>query len=642
MKMKSNTAKRLCLLPALLALAITAEAKVELPQFVTDSMVVQQQSNWRIEGKASGKVKVTTSWNGKTIVATTDADGHFAVTLATPAAGGPHRITFDDGERLTLRDIYSGEVWLCSGQSNMEMPVGGWGKVMNYEQEIADADYDNIRFLQVQKQIGYRTADDTNINMGGWRTCSPATVENFSSIAYFYAREMAKKLGVHVGVIDCTWGGTPAEAWTSFEGVKSVPGFEKEAQLLTTANFDAANMKQLYEKEIEEWMRLASSGSKTFDAARYDASLPTMTLPCEWEKASLPDFDGIVWFQHTIDIPADWAGKAVELRLGMIDDEDVTYVNGTKIAEGSGYNVKRSYTIPAELVKAGRSVISVRVSDFGGGGGIWGDAADMVAVQGEKSISLAGNWHYSVAADFGKLPRRPVSVESSSFPCVLYNAMLYPLHTMPVKGVLWYQGCANVGRDAQYSVLFKRLINDWRTLWGNEQLPFYFVQLAGYLQPKLIQPDSQWAALRQAQADALELDNTAMAVAIDIGNPDDIHPKNKQEVARRLSLIALRHTYGRGEVICEAPKPVSLGAAGNDALVKFDNEVKADGAAPQGFIALVGGQWVRPEAKIVDHNVVRLTAGGKIEQVKYNWADYPDGNLRGITGLPVAPFKMGE
>ena len=632
--MDKNSIRRMCIAPALLAVSLVAGAKVELPQFVTDSMVIQQKSNLKIEGKASRNVKVTTSWNGKTTVANTDGNGHFTVTLATPKAGGPHKITFDDGERLTLRDIYSGEVWLCSGQSNMEMPVGGWGKVMNYEQEIANANYKNIRFLQVQKQIGYKPADDTNINMGGWRTCSPATVENFSSIAYFYAREMSAKLGVHVGVIDCTWGGTPAEAWTSYEGVKSVPGFEKETQLLSEGNFDAAKMKQLYEKEIEEWMKVASSGSKTFDAGRYDASLPKMALPCEWEKSALPDFDGIVWFQYAIDIPADWAGKAVELHLGMIDDEDVTYFNGTKIAEGSGYNVQRVYTVPAEMVKAGRSVISVRV--------IWGDAADMAAVQGGKRIALAGDWNYSIAADFSKLPRRPVSVESSSFPCVLYNAMLYPLHTMPVKGVLWYQGCANVGSDAQYSVLFKRLIADWRTLWNNEQLPFYFVQLAGFLQPQLIQPDSEWAALRQAQADALELDNTAMAVAIDIGNPDDIHPKNKQEVARRLSLIALNRTYGRGDVTFEAPKPVSLGAAGNDALVKFDNEVRADGGAPKGFIALVGGKWVRPEAKIVDHNVVRLTADGKIEQVKYDWADYPDGNLRGITGLPVAPFKMGE
>ena len=649
--MEKFSMRRMCIVPALLAASwLVAGAKVQLPQFVTDSMVVQQQSNWRIEGKASRNVKVTTSWNGKTTVATTGADGRFAVTLATPKAGGPHSITFDDGERLTLRDIYSGEVWLCSGQSNMEMPVGGWGKVMNYEQEIANANYKNIRLLQVQKQKGYKPADDTNINMGGWRTCSPATVENFSSIAYFYAREMAKKLGVHVGVIDCTWGGTSAEAWTSFEGVKTVPGFEEETRLLTEGDFESTKMKTLYEKmktlyekEIEERMRLASKDSMKFDAASYDATLPVMTLPCEWEKASLPDFDGIVWFQHTIDIPSEWAGKAVELHLGKIDDEDVTYFNGTKIAEGLGYNVKRVYTIPAELVKAGRSVIAVRVSDFGGGGGIWGEAADMEAVQGENRISLAGEWRYSIAANFGKMPRRPVSVESSNFPCVLYNAMLHPLHTMPVKGVLWYQGCANVGRDAQYSVLFKRLIADWRTLWGNEQMPFYFVQLAGFLQPQLIQPDSQWAALRQAQADALELDNTAMAVAIDIGNPNDIHPKNKQEVARRLSLIALSRTYGRRDVVSEAPKPTSLGAAGNDALVKFDNEVKiGDGTAPRGFIALVGGKWVRPEAKIVDHNVVRLTAGGRIEQVKYNWADYPDGNLRGITGLPVAPFEMGE
>ena len=629
--------KKLYLPACFLAMAQIAPAKVQLPNFITDSMVVQQQSSLTIEGKASHNVKITASWNGKPTHAKLDKNGNFSVSLATPPAGGPYTITFDDnGDRTILRDIYSGEVWLCSGQSNMEMPVGGWGCVMNYKEEIANAKYDNIRFLQVAKQTGFAPAKNTNVNMGGWRTCSPSTVENFSSIAYFYAREMAKRLGVHVGVIDCTWGGTPAEAWSSLDGVASVQGFESEVAKLRKIRPDINNM------EAHEWLALLEKSCKPFDASTFHESLPTMPVPCEWEKSALPDFDGIVWFQYSIDIPADWEGKPIEMHLGMIDDEDITYFNGTKIAQGSGYNVKRIYSIPADMVKAGRSVISVRVSDFRGGGGIWGEKADVKAVQGDKVISLAGNWKYFIATDLKSLPPRPASMEGSSYPTVLYNAMLYPLHIMPVKGVLWYQGCANVGRDAQYSLLFKRLIKDWRALWKNEQMPFYFVQLAGYLKPQFIQPNSEWAALRQAQADALSLDGTAMAVAIDIGNPNDIHPKNKQEVARRLSLIALNRTYGRGDVVYEAPKPVSFSTVGNDALVKFDGEVKADGGAPMGFIALVGGEWIRPEARITDFNVVRLTAHGHIEQVKYNWADYPDGNLRGITGLPVAPFALPQ
>ena len=477
--------KKLYLPACFLAMAQIAPAKVQLPNFITDSMVVQQQSSLTIEGKASHNVKITASWNGKPTHAKLDKNGNFSVSLATPPAGGPYTITFDDnGDRTILRDIYSGEVWLCSGQSNMEMPVGGWGCVMNYKEEIANAKYDNIRFLQVAKQTGFAPAKNTNVNMGGWRTCSPSTVENFSSIAYFYAREMAKRLGVHVGVIDCTWGGTPAEAWSSLDGVASVQGFESEVAKLRKIRPDINNM------EAHEWLALLEKSCKPFDASTFHESLPTMPVPCEWEKSALPDFDGIVWFQYSIDIPADWEGKPIEMHLGMIDDEDITYFNGTKIAQGSGYNVKRIYTIPADMVKAGRSVISVRVSDFRGGGGIWGEKADVKAVQGDKVISLAGNWKYFIATDLKSLPPRPASMEGSSYPTVLYNAMLYPLHIMPVKGVLWYQGCANVGRDAQYSLLFKRLIKDWRALWKNEQMPFYFVQLAGYLKPQFIQPNS--------------------------------------------------------------------------------------------------------------------------------------------------------
>ena len=630
--------KRILLTLAALGTALTMQAKVVLPGIFGDNMVLQQQSEAQFWGKVAPGKKVTIrpSWSAKPVTATAGRDGCWQAAVPTPEAGGPYTIELSDGETLKLRDVLIGEVWLCSGQSNMEMPVGGWGCVMNYKEEIANAKYDNIRFLQVAKQTGFAPAKNTNVNMGGWRTCSPSTVENFSSIAYFYAREMAKRLGVHVGVIDYTWGGTPAEAWSSLDGVASVQGFESEVAKLRKIRPDINNM------EAHEWLALLEKSCKPFDASTFHESLPTMPVPCEWEKSALPDFDGIVWLQYCIDIPDDWGGKPIEMHLGMIDDEDITYFNGTKIAQGSGYNVKRIYTIPANLVKAGRAVISVRVSDFRGGGGIWGEKADVKAVQGDKVISLAGNWKYFIATDLKSLPPRPASMEGSSYPTVLYNAMLYPLHIMPVKGVLWYQGCANVGRDAQYSLLFKRLIKDWRALWKNEQMPFYFVQLAGYLKPQFIQPDSEWAALRQAQADALTLDGTAMAVAIDIGNPYDIHPKNKQEVARRLSLIALNRTYGRGEVVCEAPKPVSYSTLGNDALVKFDGEVKADGGAPMGFIALVGGEWIRPEARITDFNVVRLTAHGHIEQVKYNWADYPDGNLRGTTGLPVAPFSLPQ
>lgn len=625
-------------------------AKVRLPHFVTDSMVVQQQSRWTVNGSADGtNVNVITSWNGKTSTAPVGANGRFSIEIITPTAGGPYTITFDDGSKTALRDVYSGEVWLCSGQSNMEMPVGGWGKVMNYVQEIAAARHPEVRFLQVKKQIAYTPQGDTEVNMGGWRTCTPSTVENFSSIAYFYAREMSRHLGVHVGVIDCTWGGTPAEAWSSFDGVSSVAGFENETHMLSANDFDKDRLKADYESRISRWMRLANSSGGQIDVNSSSLfilsgdNLPSMPVPKEWEKTALPDFNGIVVMQREFEIPKGWAGKAFELHLGCIDDEDVTYFNGVKIAEGSGYNIKRTYTVPAELVKAGRAIVTVRVTDYEGEGGIYGNVDDLDAVQDCKRISLAGDWQYKVMADFSKLPHKPVSPESSSFPTVLYNAMLYPLHTMPVKGLLWYQGCANVGRAEQYSPLFRHLIQDWRKLWNNDSLPFYFVQLAAYLKPKAIQPESEWAALRQAQADALQLDNTAMAVAIDIGNPVDIHPKNKQEVAHRLSLIALRRAYGHKDVVDRAPSVTSYDINGNTATLRFDGKIKVDGSTPRGFILQTdSGQWAVGQAVMTSDNTVTLTANCNITALKYNWADYPDGNLRGVTGLPVPQFSISK
>lgn len=577
--MKTSNFRRIAAAAAVALCAAGADAKVVLPHFVTDSMVVQQQSIWTITGRSSGsRVKVRASWSRHALTAKVMSDGTFSIRLATPKAGGPYTITFDDGDRTTLRDIYSGEVWLCSGQSNMEMPVGGWGKVMNYWHEIMSANHPEVRFLQISKQRSFVPAADTDVNMGGWRTCTPETVENFSSVAYFYAREMARRLGVHVGVIDCTWGGTPAEAWSSYAGVSSVEGFENETGMMADNGFDKDRIKAEYERRVTEWVSMATegvadSGGKMCLPA--DGSLPVMSVPGQWESSVLPGFNGIVLMQREIDIPAGWAGKPVELHLGAIDDEDVTYFNGTKIAEGSGYNVERTYTVPAELVKGGKALITVRVTDFEGEGGICGSASDLFARQGDSRLPLDGNWTYKVAADFGKLPRRPVSAESASFPTVLYNAMLYPL--------------------------------------------------------------------RQAQAGALSLDGTAMVVTTDIGDSTDIHPKNKQEVARRLSLVALRRAYGFSDITDRAPALSSCEIKGSEAVLRFDGDVVTRGEAPRGFIVLTDkGQWAAPEAVKTDARTIRITAGGNIVAVRYNWADYPCGNLFGPTGLPVALFEAGS
>lgn len=637
--------KRIYFLAASALVAASASAIVKLPAYIGNNMVLQQNTEIKIPGVTTpgAKVTVTPSW-GKAVKTVADTQGNFSVTLATPAAGGPLSITFDDGDVVTLDNILAGEVWLCSGQSNMEMPVAGWGKVMNYETEIALANNPNVRLLQVHKNISTVPLNTVEFNGGGWMECTSATVPEFSSCAYFYARELAAKLGVPVGVIDTTWGGTPVEAWTPLGYLESVPGLETEVGDLKEADNDVEKMRRINEARYNEWKKGLTAGSKEASKDVYhggEEGWGVMQLPNQWEAAGQPGLDGIVYMQHNIDIPASWAGKKVTLHFPGIDDEDVTYFNGKEIARGSGWNSERAYNVPASLVKAGKALITVVITDTGGEGGIYGDASKMYAECDGERISLTGKWDYMVASDFSKFPPAPMTIGSSNYPTVLYNAMVNPLRNFPVKGCIWYQGCNNVGRADQYAVLFPQMVKGWREKFNNPDMPFYFVQLAGYLAPRFCQPESEWALLRESQKSVLHLDNTGMAVAIDLGNPVDIHPKNKQEVARRLALLARNKTYGQN-VACEAPQCVKSVASGNKITLMFDGPVHATSSAALGFI--IGdkeGNWQPAEAEIsADGLTVTLTAA-KIKKpvaARYDWADYPNGNIYSTDNLPVAPF----
>lgn len=632
------------LFPALFLTAFAAGATVELPSYITDNMIVQQQSTFTVKGHAApgSEVTVAPGWAAKPVKVKADKEGRFTAAIPTPKAGGPWSITFTDKDgSKTVENVLSGEVWLCSGQSNMEFPVQGWTEAMDYDREVATAHHPSIRLLQVKKRTAYAPQEDVEVNNGGWQICSSASMADYSAIAYFFARELNSRLGVPVGVIDTTWGGTPAEAWTSAEALGAVPGFENELADLKAANGDANKLNDLYNARYQAWIEPARKGNLDFDKSKMQPGWSTMTAPGYWETTVLPGFDGVVWLQKKINLPADCAGNPLTLEFAAIDDEDETWFNGKLVGKGSGYNTPRKYTVPGEDVKAGENVITIRVSDFGGEGGI--AAGTTQAKAGDLVIGLDGDWNFKVDVDFASLPPKPASPGSSSYPAVLYNAMLSPLAPMPVKGVLWYQGCANVGRDEQYAPLFQALIKDWRTLWGDD-MPFYFVQLAGFLQPKAVQPDSDWALLRNAQAKALELDNTAMAVAIDLGNPADIHPRNKQDVAHRLALIALNRNYGQNEVY-QAPKLVSATPDGDAMVLTFDAPVISLTDAIPGFIiAGKDGKFTTATPVKTGDKTLRLSAPSvkKPTVVRYNWADYPCGELRGATGLPVAPFATDK
>ena len=689
--------KRL-LFSAMALLVMAAQAEVTLPGWMTSNMVLQQQTVMHLKAtaKKGAKVKITTSWDGQT--ATVEADkqtGAFAFDLKVPKAGGPYTLTFSDGKQpLVLDNVMAGEVWFCSGQSNMEMPVKGWGKVNNYEQEIASANHPLVRLFQTKKVIAH--TPQTAVPMGytnGWVVCSPETVGEFSAAAYFFAREVSSKLGIAVGVVNSSWGGTPAESWVSHERLSNVMGFQSYLKRIEEAGFDETKLNEAYQGEHADWQRRVFGDDKGLEDADFNRAVwaapdfnddqwQIMKQPVRWSTTKeLVSWDGLVWFRRSIDIPADWAGKDLTLSLGEIDDRDITYWNGEWVGATDSWNKKRVYTVPGRLVKAGRNVVTVRVYDTSGEGGFSGKADVMKVSNGDASLSLAGDWRYMKSMSHSDISNRedcePATPDDPWYPTGLYNSMVAPFLDMPIRGFLWYQGCSNVGRSVQYESLFETLILDWqerfnrharvkpfpkpapqgerrRGFFGMQEskaLPFYFVQIANYLARKDVQPESEWAAIREAQRKALQLDGVGMAVNIDIGEARDIHPKNKQEVGRRLALLALCRTYGQ-DVICAAPEFYQMRIEKGRAVLSFRPSWGSDALEQsddvKGFIiAGPDHQWHVAKARVegerfMSRVVVECPEVPYPVAVRYAWADNPECNLKTQSGLPVGPFRTDD
>lgn len=635
--------KKQLAIAAMVAAALPLGAKVTLPAIYSDNMVVQQNSTLKIPGKAApgAKVTLTTDWQKAPATAKAAADGNFVIEIKAPAAGGPFTMIFNDGTGETvLSNVLSGEVWLASGQSNMEFPVeGDWARLMGSDEVVATMQHPDIRLLQIRNTMSGRPLDDADVEMG-WVLSSPAA-RGFSAIGYLFAKELRDSLKVPVGVIDATWGGTPVEAWTSYEHANKEGDFNQYMEDVKAFDYDIDAMEREKNKAYAAWLTGKADRLCDFDKTRLQSQWPTMNTPGDWEPA-IPNFDGIAWMQRSLSLPASAAGKPLKISLAA-DDDEVTYFNGVKVGSTAGYGVRRIYDVPANLVKDGENIITVVIYDGQGGGGIVGAADKLYAECDGKTYSLAGPWHYKTAVTADKLTGYPrhSGLMGTNRPAVLYNAMIHPLRHLPIKGAIWYQGCNNVGRHQQYERIFKEMITGWREDWNNPTMPFYFVQLAGFLQPQTLQPESAWAYLRNAQAKALELPGTGMATAIDLGHPTDIHPTNKQDVAHRLSLNALKKTYGNSSLVADGPRCISVKADGNRLVLKFDSAVSARNAAVTGFILRdADGRWANANARITGADTVVLSSPlvKKPTVARYNWADYPDGNLYGSTGLPVAPF----
>ena len=643
---------RYFLILALPLVFLQAQSKVKLPAVIGNYMVLQQKTNAAIWGKAeAGKtITLTNTWKRKLYTAKADQEGNWKILVPTPSYGGPYAMTISDGEPITIMNIMIGEVWVCSGQSNMEMPLAGWGKIDNYQQEIANAIYPKISLLQVEHVSSNAPLEDAKVANGGWKPCIPQFVPEFSAVAYFFAREIYKKTGIPIGLIHTSWGGTIAEAWTSKNTLKTLPDFvDAVARIEREAN--AANGKT-EDQQIRAWKDQLqkndagySNGKPIWVSAALDeSSWKQLPLPGLWEESVLPDFDGVVYLRKKITIPPSWNGKQVKLSLGMIDDNDVTYFDGEKIGETEGYNVPRMYTIPAEKVTAGAHTIAIKVFDGSGGGGLYGEknVLALVCANGER-IPLDGNWLYRVGLNLKDVGAAPASVQTANRATVLYNAMINPFIQYSIRGAIWYQGESNADRAHQYRTLFPAMIKDWRTQWKQRDFPFYFVQLANYKKADTKPDASAWAELRDAQLQTLALPNTGMAVTIDVGNPDDIHPKNKQEVGKRLALIALAKTYKKN-VPYSGPVLQEQNLEGNAIRLTFkfsDGGLKAKGRELNGF-AIAGADQIFHWAKAVIKGNEVIVSSADVPNpvaVRYGWANNPNCNLYNGAGLPASPFR---
>jgi sialate O-acetylesterase len=641
-----------------------ARADVRVPSLIGDNMVLQQGRKDRIWGWSSPGEHVAVTFQNRTVRTTADQQGRWQVIIGPFKSGGPYTLTVAGANTLTFKNVLVGDVWVCSGQSNMEWILQN---AQGGPQDAAAADYPEIHLFTVQKKTSDKPLEDVQ---GHWVVMTPKDAASFSAVGFYFGRELYRRLKIPLGLIHTSWGGTPAEAWTSHNALAADPEFKAILERYDKELADLPRLQSEYAGRLAAWEKqyaVVDEGNKGeglgYAKPELDlAGWKKMRLPQFWENAGL-NLDGSIWFRRDVDVPASWSGRDLTLSLGPVDDYDTTYFNGTRVGSTDAttpdsYSVPRVYKIPGSLVRAGRNVVAVRVFDRMGGGG-FGAAPGVMSLAPEgaskgEAVSLDGQWDYkeehAVAAkpvDYSNYPGPPPGPSNPNNPSVLYNAMLAPLTPYSIRGVIWYQGEANAGRAYQYRKLFPAMIRDWRAAWGEADFPFYFVQLANWKARKQDSIDSEWAELREAQLMTLKsVPHTGMAVTIDIGNPDDIHPRDKLDVGQRLARWALAEDY-RQKLEESGPLYDSQTIEGDRVRLRFKHVAglkTRDGTAPVGFLVAGDDRKFHPaEARIEGDSVVVWSKDVPHPvAVRYAWADNPANNLYNGDDLPASPFRTDD
>lgn len=624
-----------------------AAAELRINTVFSDHMVLQRNAPVTIWGAATPGDHITVSIAGHNSTVETDKDGAWRTVLPKMNAGGPFELTAasQDGGQQTISDIMIGDVFLCSGQSNMAWPVS---RALNPDAELAASSIDEIRLLQIPQTSTSKLAQEFPASLQ-WQVAGPDSVRDFSALCYFFGKDIIEEAGVPVGLINASWGGSQIEAWISAEALSKSSEFHGPLALLDQYNEDPESAGQAFAQEWIRWWKAVSPEpvlpwEKNASPSGWRAA-PSKRSWKEWGDKDLAGHDGMVWFRTEFTLTNTQAAQAAVLSLGGIDEVDMTWVNG-KFAGGMfGWGVERNYNTPAGFFGAGKNELFINVYSSWGAAGMYGPDETMALKFADgSSVPLKNGWRYKkVSASLGQPPQAPW--QSINGLTGLYNAMIAPLGTLNVTGVLWYQGESNTGNAASYEELLRLMISDWRDRFG-EDLPFIIVQLPNFGALPLTPSDSGWARLRDEQRRAVQDDpHSGLVVTIDLGDPNELHPPNKKTVAARAAALARDLIYNKGDAL-ETPTPERAYVSNGESVIEFDNlkdKPKIAGAEnPIAFELCDANGTCRFVDAAVKGRHVRLTKpdGFTPSHVRYCWGDAPVCNWYDRHGVPITPFEI--
>jgi sialate O-acetylesterase len=617
-------------------------SQISLPKVFGDHMVMQREIPIPVWGNAEKGTQITVELGKNRITTQTNEDGEWMVYLPEMQAGGPYTLNVynqnDSVYSCRFQDIMIGDVWVASGQSNMEWQVQ---QSMNAEKEMSDANHSNIRLFQVEHSVKVKPQSD--VKVGSWAVCDSSIVKDFSAVGYFFGRDLYNELNIPIGIIQSTWGGTPVHGWTSREQLLSTSlTYEKvlDGDTITEDHFKQDELA--WEEFWDIVYNPKNNTDKTIPDSDYnDSKWQKLEMPSTYRNWGWTDYEGMVWFRKTIKIPEEMAGKDLQIHLGLPEMNYSVYFNGTEICKTIwNANPQHNYIIPAKDVRKGDNVIAARLAILWGGGGFNPPADSMFITDGLTKIPMAGKWSFKRDVE----PQIPEIVNYHKSPSFLFNGMIAPLIPYGIKGFIWYQGEEDVKIAKDYQTLFPLMISDWRIRWQQGYIPFLFVQLANFMEQKSEPTDTDWARLREAQSMALSQPNTGMITAIDIGEADDIHPINKQEVGKRLALLAGKMVYDK-DVQAAGPFFKSYEIDNDKIIITFSETglglATKDGTTVKGFaIAGRNKKFYWADAKIYGNKVI--VSSKKVKNpvaVRYAWADNPECNLVNKEGFPAFPFR---